>query len=229
MNSLSNFDVKNTSTDEVYEFFNDFIFSDDIKILGKLLWRHKFFEMVKDLPGDIVEVGVFKGSGVATFKKFFKIFFPNSIRRVIGFDMFDGDAPLSNDSVKDADEMKKVYARVPKSDLSLEAVKRRLGPDSDIILVKGDVEDTLPKFLEENPGFRVSLIYIDVDIERPTYIALKYLWDRLITGGVIAFDEYEFHKFSESTGVDKFMKEFNLNEKIITTHFMGPTAYLIKN
>jgi hypothetical protein len=229
MNSLSNFDTKNTATDEVYEFFNNFIFSGDIKILGKLLWRHKFFEMVKDLPGDIVEVGVFKGSGVATFQKFFKIFFPNSIRRVIGFDMFDGDAPLSSDSVKDADEMKKIYSRVSKSELSLESVQARLGPSSDVILVKGDVEETLPKFIEENPGFRISLLYIDVDIERPTYIALKHLWDRLVPGGVIAFDEYEFHKFSESTGAEKFMKEFNVKENIKTTHFMGPTAYLIKN
>lgn len=229
MDSLGNFDSKNSSTDEVYEFFNNFIFSDDIKILGKLIWRHKFFEMVKDLTGDIVEVGVFKGSGVATFNKFFKIFFPNSIRRVIGFDMFDGDAPLSNDSVKDADEMKKVYARVSKSELSLESVRARLGINSDIILVKGDVEDTLPKFLEENPGFRISLLYIDVDIERPTYIALKNLWNRVVPGGVIVFDEYEYHKFSESTGVEKFMKEFNLNEKITTTHFMAPTAYIIKN
>ena len=75
-------------------------------------------------------------------------------------------------------------------------------------LEKGDVEFILPSFLKNNPGLRISLIYIDVDLERPTYHALKNLWDRLLPGGVIVFDEYEYHKFSESNGVDKFLKEF---------------------
>jgi hypothetical protein len=72
------------------------------------------------------------------------------------------------------------------------------------------------------------MLYIDVDIERPTYFALKYLWDRILPGGIIAFDEYEYHKFSESTGVEKFLKEFNLDYEVISTDFMTPSAYIIK-
>ena len=96
------------------------------------------------------------------------------------------------------------------------------------MLVEGDVEDTLPKFLLENSGFRISLLYMDVDIERPTYIALKYLWDRILPGGVIVFDEYEYHKFSESCGVEKFLKERNIKYNIQMTNFMAPTAFIIK-
>jgi hypothetical protein len=231
MNSLTNYNSKNTVQETVYKSFNDFIFSQDIKVLGKLLWRHKFFEMVKDLPGDVVEVGVFKGSGLATFQKFFEIFYPNSIRKVIGFDIFNGAATLESDPLADAEEMKKIYARVSADELSLEAVKTRLASmnlSNEIILVDGDVQQTLPKFVEENPGFRVSLLYIDVDIERPTYLALKHLWNRIVTGGVIVFDEYEYHKFSECKGVEKFMEEFNIPLEVRTTHFMSPTAYIIK-
>jgi hypothetical protein len=65
MESLSNFNVRNAPDNSVFDAFNKFIFSKDIKVIGKLLHRFRFFEMVKDLPGDIVEVGVFKGSGVA--------------------------------------------------------------------------------------------------------------------------------------------------------------------
>ena len=83
-------------------------------------------------------------------------------------------------------------------------------------------------FLEKNPGLRVSLLYIDCDIERPTYISLKYLWDRLLPGGIILFDEYEYHSFSESNGVDKFLKEHNIKYNLKSTNFMCPTAYLIK-
>ena len=129
--------------------------------------------------------------------------------------------------------MKSVYNKVHKEELSLEAVRNRLeniipNIDNRIKLIQGDVEDTLPKFIEENPGFRTSLIYIDVDIARPTYCALKYLWDRLLPGGIILFDEYEYHVFSESEGVDKFLKERNLKYNLISTDWIAPTAYLRK-
>lgn len=64
---IYNNNSKNTSSQENYDNFNNFIFSNDIKILGKLLYRYDFFNKTKHLPGDIVEIGVFKGSGVATF------------------------------------------------------------------------------------------------------------------------------------------------------------------
>jgi hypothetical protein len=86
------------------------------------------------------------------------------------------------------------------------------------ILVEGDIEYTLPKFLEENPGFRISMLYIDVDIERSTYNGLKYLWNRILPGGVILFDEYEYHKFSESSGVDKFLHERKIAYEIKSTN-----------
>jgi hypothetical protein len=55
-----------------------------------------------------------------------------------------------------------------------------------------------------------------------------YLWDRILPGGIILFDEYEYHSFSESNGVDKFLKENNIKYNLKSTNFMCPTAYLIK-
>jgi hypothetical protein len=135
---------------------------------------------------------------MATFSKFINIFCPNSNKKVIGFDIFDHDHKddiLNKDSMIDKIAMNTVYSRVNTSDLSLESVETRLlnmNLDRKHMLIKGDVETTLPSFLEENPGFRTALIYIDVDLERPTYNALKYLWDRLLPGGIIVFDDYNF-------------------------------------
>jgi len=234
MESLSNFNVRNAPDNSVFDAFNKFIFSKDIKVIGKLLHRFRFFEMVKDLPGDIVEVGVFKGSGVASFQKFIELFCPNSIKKVIGFDIFDVEKSkiiLSNDSAIDKSEMIKVYDRVEHGSLTLQAVTQRLNDmklNSRAILVDGDITESMPVFVKENPGFRISLLYIDVDLERPTYVALKNLWDRVLPGGVVVFDEYEFHKFSESTGVEKFLKEMNIEYTVKSTHFMGPTAFIVK-
>lgn len=49
-----------------------------------------------------------------------------------------------------------------------------------------------------------------------------------LPGGVILFDEYEYHKFNESTGVEKFLKERNLDYTLKSTNWLAPTAYMIK-
>lgn len=239
MNNLKDISNQNALNDigqTIYDDFNNFIFSNNLKLTGKLLHRFEYFLKTKDLPGDIVEVGVFMGSGVASFAKFIEIYCPNSNKKVIGFDIFDvieANEVLDKDSDADKQNMTVVYDRVDFNELTLEAVQNRLtnaGIKQDkFSLVKGDVQTSLPKFLEENPGFRASLIYIDVDLDRPTYYSLKYLWDRLLPGGIILFDEYEYHKFSESAGVEKFLKEFNLRYELKSTNWIAPTAWMEKN
>jgi hypothetical protein len=235
MDIIYNNNDKNISSDNNYKNFNEFIFSNDIKIIGKLFHRNNFFNLVKDLPGDIVEIGVFKGSGVASFVKMLEIYNNNSIKKVIGFDIFNpknaSNILNSYDNV-DKTNMNIVYSRVNESDRTLENVNnnlQKMGIKDKYLLIEGDVASTLPKFIEENRGFRISLLYIDVDIEEPTYNSLKFLWDRIVPGGIIVFDEYEYHKFSESSGADKFFKEYNIKYKIYSTNWMAPTAYIIKD
>jgi hypothetical protein len=234
LSDICNNNPKNMPADDVYKVFNEFIFSSDHKLIGKLLHRFNFFNIVKDLPGDIVEIGVFKGSGIATFTKFINIFCPNSNKKVLGFDIFDSinkNDILDKDNILDKETMNVVYSKVDNNELSLESVDKRLssiGSDKRHILIRGDVEETIPEFLKNNPGFRTSLIYIDVDLERATYYSLKYLWDRLLPGGIILFDEYEYHKFSESCGVEKFLKEKNMEFNLISTQWIAPTCYMVK-
>ena len=235
LHEISNENKLNIIEQNTYEKFNDFIFSDDLKLTGKLLHRFEHFLKVKDLPGDIVEVGVFKGSGISSFMKFIEIYCPNSNKKVIGFDIFDtieAKEILEKDGEIDKDNMIVVYDRVSSNDLTLESVTNRLNQtkiSSDKFkLIKGDVQHSIPKFIEENIGFRISLLYIDVDLDRPTYFTLKYLWDRILPGGVILFDEYEYHKFSESAGVEKFLKEIGLEYDIKSTNWVAPTAFMIK-
>jgi hypothetical protein len=235
LNAISNENKLNEIDQTVYDDFNNFIFSNDIKLIGKLLHRFEYFLKTKDLPGDIVEVGVFKGSGISSFMKFIEVYCSNSNKKVIGFDIFDtcsSEDILVKDGLNDKENMFVVYDRVDHSELTYESVKSRLlktNISSDKFkLIQGDVEKTLPEFLEQNPGFRASMIYIDVDLDRPTYYALKHLWDRLLPGGVILFDEYEYHKFSESDGVEKFLKEFNLEYNVKSTNWVAPTAFMLK-
>ena len=234
MEKICNNNSKLNTTDSVYESFNNFIFSNDIKVIGKLLHRFDFFNKTKNIPGDIVEIGVFKGSGVASFSKFLEIYCPNSNKKIVGFDIFkNNDQEILNKyDEDDKKNMNVVYSRVDEKELTLQSVTNRLDNmniHKKYILIEGDVEETLPEFVKNNPGFRIALLYIDCDLDKPTYYSLKYLWDRVLPGGIIIFDEYEHHSFSESDGVDRFLKENNITYNIISTNFMAPTAYIIKN
>lgn len=232
LEDICNFNIKNMPTDDLYSAFNTFIFNQDIKVLGKLLHRYNFFNLTKNLPGDIVELGVFKGSGVATFIKFLEIFVTHSNKKVIGFDIFNKNNNII-DNYKNGNTMKTVYNKVnDDNELSLLNVKSRLqniNKDlSKFILVEGDVCSTTKEFALNNPGFRISLLYVDLDLNEPVYHSLMNLWDRVLPGGYIVFDEYEYHKFDESCGVDAFLKDKSIKYEILSTNWIAPTAYLIK-
>ena len=50
ISDICNNNNKNIPSDEVYSYFNKFIFSNDTKLLGKLLHRFDFFNQVKHFP-----------------------------------------------------------------------------------------------------------------------------------------------------------------------------------
>ncbi len=58
------------------------------------------------------------------------------------------------------------------------------------ILVDGDIKDTLPKFLEQNPGLKIALLHFDMDLYEPTKVAMEALYPLVLKGGVVCFDEY---------------------------------------
>lgn len=224
---------KDHAPQTLYDAFNTFIFSEDRRVFGKLLHRYDFFCKVKQLPGDIVEVGVFKGSGIATWCKFIDLFIPHTTKTVIGFDLFTSENKSEVlDSYKNGEIMKTVTDRTEQSKLSLQAVSEILENakinKNKFILIEGDVSLTSGDFVRKNPGFRISLLYLDLDLDEPTYNTLCNLWDRVVTGGYIILDEYEYHKFDESNGVDRFFKERKIKYTIISTNFYAPTAYIIK-
>ena len=88
---LKELEIVETSQN-LYDFFNGFILSPDTKVFGKLLARTLLVDQVKVLPGDIVECGVFKGTGMLTFLKIKRFLCPNSGKKVVGFDFFNSES-----------------------------------------------------------------------------------------------------------------------------------------
>jgi Macrocin-O-methyltransferase (TylF) len=217
---------------KVFDAFNNFIFSSDTRIIAKLLARASLVQQVVNVPGDIVELGVFKGSGMATFLKLKDIYFPKvSPLKVIGFDYFDTDKLVKSLKGNDRETMEQLfkdrnYNHTNDACLTLANTFFNMGYNiSDFELIAGDINMSINGFVNERPGFRARLVYIDVDLEEPTYNALKALWPLIPTGGIVCFDEYGIHQWSEAIGADKF---FEGKAKLMATNIPCPTAYIIK-
>lgn len=218
---------------QLFDNFNSFIMSNDRKVFNKLISKSLIYNEVKHVPGDIVECGVFKGSGLYTFLKLKNIYNPNTSKKVIGFDFFDTNKLISsidNDSDKNAMDIL-FKGRNFKHDQSYKDLLECSLVNNGFMryefeLVNGDVSDTTKNFVQFNPGFKISLLYMDLDLEIPTYNTLNNLWDNVTKGGIIVFDEYGYHKWSESKGVDRFIEEKNLEIKSLD--FLCPTAYIKK-
>jgi len=233
INLYNNNGISISNNQDIYDSFNNFVFSKERSIFNKLYSRIKFYEMTKHLLGDIVECGVFKGSGLATWLKIIEMNEPNSIKKVIGFDFFNPEFVKELEDETDKLTMTQVFDRceeLDRNELSFDGVTKKLlnsGFKNDKFeLVAGDVTKTSKSFLEDKPGMRISILYLDLDLDIPTYTALNNMWEKVVDGGVIVFDEYAYHNWSESNGVDRFVKEKNL--KLHSTELKAPTAYIIK-
>jgi hypothetical protein len=232
MININHLETSQTSQ-AIFDNFNSFILSEDRRVFNKLVARTLIYNQVKDIPGDIVECGIFKGTGLYTFLKLKNVFNPNSSKKVIGFDFFDTDSLISSiEEGIDKEAMGALFEgrNFKHDESSVNVLYNQLishgFQKSEFELIQGDISITSKHFSESNPGFKISLLYMDLDLEQPTYDTLNNLWDRVVPGGVVIFDEHTYHSWSESNAVDRFVYE----KKIILhrTDVQAPTAYIIK-
>jgi hypothetical protein len=220
------------TSQSLFDSFNGFILSDDTKVFGKLLARTLLMNKVKDIPGDIVECGVFKGTGILTFLKLKKYLNPNSGKKVLGFDFFDTDSLIDTLSSQDKLAMstlfkKRNFSHDHNYQNYLENVIQEAGfQDHDYELIAGDISKTMPEYISNKPGLKISLLYLDLDLAQPTYDVLETAWDRMSKGGIVVFDEYAFHHWSESQGVDKFFKDKDV--QVENLNYIAPSAFVRK-
>lgn len=210
-------------------------------LLTRFLAHFELFKMTMDLPGSIVELGVSRGVSFFSFHKFLEIFLPtDTSKKVYGFDSFEGltdFAPEDGTTAYDATNDKKTggwsasevegeifdLCKLFNADNILARERSRL--------IKGRVQDTLGPFLENTPGLRINLLHFDMDLHDPTLFALETLWDLVVPGGVIVFDEYGLPPWGgEATAFDKFRADRKLDIKLHKFSWcLTPTAYCIKN
>ncbi len=162
------------------------------------LYKAALFERILGVHGSILEFGVWMGGGLFTWAHLSAVHEPvNYQRRIVGFDTFEGFP-----SVGDQDRVAGASALADVGAFAVDGIhedieraidlfdrNRSIGHVPKIELVRGDVNETVPAYLEAHPHTVVSLLYLDLDLYQPTKRTIELLWDRVPRGGVIAFDE----------------------------------------
>lgn len=165
--------------------------------LRRFVSRYEIYKKILSVHGSIVECGVLFGGGLMTFAQLSEIFEPlNHTRNVIGFDTFAGFAAFSPEDGRGelAAQHKPGGLAVDTHDDLVRAARlfdenRQLSHIQKVRLVRGDVCETVPRYVEEHPQLVVSLLYLDLDVFEPTRVALEHLVPRMPRGAIIAFDE----------------------------------------
>jgi len=214
----------------VYDSYNSLIFASDKRVFHKMTKKIELYLKVKDLFGDILEFGVFKGSGMGLFLKLTDMYETNSLTNVIGFDYFNKSSTLDALDGINKSTMTSILDRAEINELSIESVNNNLSVINNkrYLLIEGDAVAECKKFDMQTPGQRIKLIYMDLDVGEPTYKILQQLWKKVVKGGIVVFDEYGYNRWDESSGVDMFLKEIEGQYNFVNTKIIAPTAYIVK-
>lgn len=163
----------------------------------RYLALYELFKLTLPVKGSIIECGVNHGFGLMSWANFSAVLEPNNLtRRIYGFDTFTGFSDTSGKD-KSANYQPKVgdlkadsYDELKKL-ISIYDDNRFLGHVPKVNLIKGDICETAPQFIKDNPHLVVSLLFLDLDLFEPTKAALKAFLPRMPKGAIIAFDELD--------------------------------------
>ena len=138
----------------------------------RAMWEYILMNEI-EIDGRFLEFGVFEGSSI----NYIAALKPG--HTIYGFDSFEG---------LPADWGLDVHCNfIPKGHLDKKGILPQV--NSNVRLVKGWFENTLPSFLDEHSE-NCAFTHIDCDIYSSTKTVLFTLRDRIVPGTVIQFDEF---------------------------------------
>ncbi|WP_290794855.1 TylF/MycF/NovP-related O-methyltransferase [Flavihumibacter sp. UBA7668] len=142
--------MKNYAVDleKKWDYENGFYLTCETSRIGKFLNHLEIYQQIIDLPGDILEFGVYKGTSIVRLLSFRDLLENASSRKVFGFDIF-GKFP---------------------EDLELESDRKFVqqfegagGYGISRESIEGDILQTTKEYLQKNSSGKIALLHIDVD------------------------------------------------------------------
>jgi hypothetical protein len=179
-----------------------FLFANRIAVTAALS-RIELFKMIQDIPGTIIECGVYKGNSLMLYMQLSMILEPYAINRsIVGFDTFSGFRSI--DEEKDPNDINEAMF----SDAKAEYIEEMIAAN-DLIrpvnriprceIVKGDIVKTVPEFVKNRPELVVSMLILDTDLYASTKVALETFLPYMPKGAIVVLDEVAYRNFPGET------------------------------
>lgn len=148
---------------------------------------HQMLAQCLNLPGDVLEAGVFRGGTARLLREGI-----GSSRTLFLLDSFEGMKKTSqSDRHREGDF----------SDTSLESVRSFVGDQPFIRYIKGWIPDTFSE-IQNN---RFCFVHIDLDLYQGIIDCLEFAYPRLSPGGMIVLDDYGY---ASCPGARQAVEEF---------------------
>ncbi len=199
--------------------------------LRRVLYFYQLFQKIKDVEGAVVECGVGQGRGLALLCSLIEA--EGKDRALWGFDSFEGFPELTQEDQASSGfiEGLKEYQQftIPYVLKTLAAFGISRGNiDRRISFAKGFIPDSLSLY----DGKTIALLHLDLDIYQSYKDSLEFFWDKLASGGIVAFDEYfkamDVVKWpGASQAINEFLDSQNLRSELCRDSLSG-NAYLVK-
>lgn len=163
--------------------------------IAKLLAQHELFNQTNGILGDIVEAGVFHGSGLFAWANIAVSLEPYNYQcKIIGFDTFKGSTGITKKDLSNKNILRKEkeYNANNYSDI-LKAIEifdkdRPLNHIKKIDIIKGDVSNTVKKYVQSNKQQTIRILHLSMNLYKPTYYCLKYFLPLMPKGSIVLID-----------------------------------------
>lgn len=213
-------------------------------VLARRQWLKRFlahaelFKQTLEVPGDIAELGVFRGLGLMTWANLLEAYcIGDRTKTVFGFDNWRGFSGLDPEDGPERLDAHKTEGGFSPEDYFEELMEAVGIFDQDrfipwkprVKLIQGNIEETAPRFAKECAGVRFSLVHFDCDLYKPTLSALEAFWPLVSRGGIVLFDEYGIPDWpGETKAVDEFFADTPEVQLKTLPWTNAPAAYVVK-
>ena len=218
--------IRDLEDKKKWDYENGFYWFSSPSRLNKLLAHYELYKMIAKLPGDIFELGVYKATSLIRLATIRATLENDEARRIVGFDAF-GKFPKNNLTLKSDIKFIKTFEEEGGDGLNINETKKILEAKrfNNINLIEGNINETLPKYLADNPHTRLSILHLDMDVKEPTTFALEMLYEKVVSGGLIILDDYN-QVAGATDAIDEFIKEKGL--KLQKLPYYNIPSFLVK-
>jgi hypothetical protein len=197
--------------DTAFERYYDDLVGDEYHSIDRKYTVNQFLQLTKNLNGDTVECGVYKGATSYLICEFIQQDVQSKEHHI--FDSFEG---LNKPGKEDGE-----YWNEGNLATSENFCRKNLSKFGFVKYYKGWIPDRFTEVKE----LKFSFVHIDVDLYQPTLDSIAFFYERLNKGGIMICDDYGF---ITCPGAKKAMDDFFIDKPETVIMLTTGQSFMIK-